>query len=298
MARSHAVPLSASQPLVRIAVGVAAFVTLASSGPVGAQVTTGDSFQWSGRIPAGATLSIRTVDGNIAVTPATGDQADIHGEQHDERSGAHALVFQMIKDGDNVTVCAYDPDTGSCSANGLSSGSHRGRWERTARAFFTVRVPSGVKLVSKTGDGRIEIRGPAGGAEVNAGSGDGDIRIEDATGAVNASTGDGSINIATSVGPVNASTGDGSVEVRVGSLPRPQDMRIRTGNGSITMYLPSAFAGELDVHSGDGHIDSDFPLQVNGRLDSNRIHATIGTGGTTRIDLSTGDGNVRLIQSH
>jgi hypothetical protein len=290
VAKLHAVPL----PLVRIAAWLAAAATLAGGAPASAQITTGDSFQWSGHIPAGATLSIRTVDGNIAVTPASGDQADIHGERHDDRPGDRPLVFQMIKDGDNVTVCAYDPDNGSCSADGLSSRSHHGRWERTARAFFTVKVPAGVKLVTRTGDGRIEIRGPAGGAEINAGSGDGEVRIEDATGAVTASTGDGSISIATSVGPVNATTGDGSVEVRVASMPHPQDMRIRTGDGSITLYLPSTFAGELDAHTGDGHIDSDFPLQVNGRLDSNRIHATIGSGGSTRIDLSTGDGDIRL----
>ena len=290
MTTLRAVPLS----LLRITVSLGVAGTLAGGAPVMAQTTTGDSFQWSGKIPAGATLTIRTVDGNIGVTPATGDQADIHGEQHYDRPGDRALVFQMIKDGDNITVCAYAPDNGSCSANGMSSGSHYGRWESTARAFFTVRVPAGVKLVTKSGDGRIEIRGPAGGAEITAGTGDGDVRIEDATGPVTALTGDGSVSIATSVGPVNASTGDGSVEVRVASLPHPQDMRIRTGDGSITLYLPSTFAGELDAHTGDGHIDSDFPLQVNGRLDSNRIHATIGTGGTTRIDLSTGNGDVKL----
>jgi hypothetical protein len=264
--------------------------------PAAAQTTTGDSFQWAGRMPAGATLRIFTVDGEIGVTPATGDQADVHGEQRD-RSGGRSLVFQMIKDGDNVTVCAFDPDEGSCSSSGASNGSHHGHWERTARGFFTVKIPPGVRLDTRTGDGRIDIRGAPGGAEVVASSGDGDIRIADATGPVDASSGDGRIEIATSVGPVNAKTGDGQVEVRVGSLPHPQDMRIHTGDGSITLYLPSNFAGELDAHTGDGHIDSDFPLNVSGRLDSGRIRATLGSGGTTRLELSTGDGDVHLRQS-
>lgn len=273
-----------------------AVTALAAGEPAGAQTTTGDSFQWAGRIPAGATLRIYSVDGEIGVTPATGDQAEVHGEQRN-RSGGRSLVFQMLKDGDNVTVCAYDPDAGSCSSSGTSDGSHHGHWEQTARGFFTVKIPAGVKLVTRTGDGRIDIRGASGGAEVIASSGDGDIRITDATGAVTASSGNGRIEIATSVGPVNARTGDGQVEVRVGSMPHPEDMRIHTGDGSITMYLPSTFSGELDAHTGDGHIESDFPLNVSGRLDSGHIRATLGSGGTTRLELSTGNGDVHLRQS-
>lgn len=259
-----------------------------------AQTTTGDSFQWAGRIPAGATLRIYTVDGEIGVTPATGDQAEVRGERHDDGPAEHALVFQMLKDGDNVTVCAYDPDGGSCSTSGASNASHHGHWNRTARGFFTVKIPAGVRLVTQTGDGRIDIRGAAGGAEVSAASGNGDIRVADATGVVTARSGNGRIDIATSVGPVNATTGNGAIEVRVGSMPHPENMRIHTGNGSITLYLPSTFNGELEAHTGDGHVDSDFPLQVNGRLDTGHIQATLGSGGPARVELSTGDGDVRL----
>ena len=288
--------LASPIPFLETAAWLVAAATIAVGASAGAQATP-SSFQWAGKVPAGATLRILTVDGEIAVTPAAGDQAEVHGELRSERSGERPLVFQMLKDGDNVTVCAYDPDEGSCSADGVSNGSHHGHWSRTNRAYFTVQVPAGVRLVTRTGDGRIDIREAAGGADVVASSGDGEIRIEGATGAVTASTGDGPITIATSVGPVNASTGDGAVEVRVASLPHPQDMKIRTGDGSITMYLPSSFSGELDAHTGDGHIDSDFPLQVSGRLDRNHVRATIGGGGSTRIELSTGDGNIRLQQS-
>jgi hypothetical protein len=235
-----------------------------------------------------------TVDGEITVTPASGDQAEVHGERRDSRRGDRALAFKMLQDGANVTVCAYDPDYGSCDTDGVSGRSHQGRWERTARASFDVKLPAGVKIVTRSGDGNIDIRGAQGGAEVSASTGDGGIRIEGATGAVRASTGDGPVTIATSVGPVNASSGDGSVEVRVATMPNPQDMRIHTGDGTITLYIPATFGGEIEAHTGDGRIESDFPLQVSGRMDSNHIRATIGSGGTTRIELSTGDGDVHL----
>jgi hypothetical protein len=287
-------------PVIQAAVWLVAVATLGAGAPAAAQTTTGDSFQWAGRIPAGATLRILTVDGEIAVSPATGDQAEVRGQRRNNRyngSSERALVFQMLKDGDNVTVCAYDPDGGSCNTDDVSGGSHHGHWHQTGHADFTVTIPAGVRLVARSGDGRVDIRGAAGGAEVAASTGDGEIMVEGATGPVRASTGDGRITIGTSVGPVNASTGDGSVEVRVASLPQPQDMKITTGDGSITLYLPSSFGGQLEAHTGDGHIESDFPLQVSGRLDTGHLRATLGAGGPTRIELSTGDGDVHLRQS-
>ena len=286
--------MTARMRLHTIAACLAALAALAPRSPAAAQTTTGNSFQWTGRIPAGAIIRVFTADGEITVTPANGDQAEVHGERRDDRPGYRALAFKMLQDGANVTVCAYDPDYGSCSADGVSGESHRGHSERTARASFDVKLPAGVKIITKSGDGNVDIRGAPGGADVSASTGDGEIRIEGATGAVTASTGNGPVTIATGVGPVNASSGDGPIEVRVGTMPHPQDMRIRTGDGPITLYIPSTFGGELDAHTGDGHIESDFPLQVSGRMDPSHVRATIGSGGTTRIELSTGDGDVHL----
>jgi hypothetical protein len=43
----------------------------------------------------------------------------------------------------------------------------------------------------------------------------------------------------------------------------------------------------------NGHVSSDFPMTVNGRISPRRITATIGRGGM-RLDLSTTNGSIEL----
>jgi hypothetical protein len=285
---------------------VATCAALASAAAAGAQVTTGATFDWSGRVPAGATLRVYSVDGAITVSRATGDQVEVHGERrysHDDRWDEHHrgegerpagadMVFERVQDGNDVTICGYEVDEGSCSTTGVHGRSHHGHWRPTPSADFTVRVPAGVRIALGTGDGRIDVRGAS--SEVSASTGDGEISVNEVGGPVRASTGDGAIYVSAVAETIEARTGDGNVEVHMASPPRPQDMRFSTGDGTVTIYLPANFAGELDAHTGDGHIDSDFPLEMQGRLEGPHVRGTIGGGGPTRLLVTTGDGDVRL----
>ncbi len=251
-----------------------------------------NSFDWSGRMPAGATLRIADFDGPIHVSASTDGQVEVHGER---RSGRGPVVFERIQSGEDVTVCAYRRDEGSCSARGMHEESHwHHGWHehgQSPTAEFTVRIPPDVHLATSTGDGAIDIRGAG---DVVASSGDGEISVEGVRGAVDASSGDGPIQITTSGGPVNASTGDGDIEVRLAAVAGARDMRFSTGDGRITLYVPAAFGGEIDADTGDGEVVTDFPLRVEGRLDPHHVRATFGSGGGPRITLSTGDGNIEL----
>jgi len=252
----------------------------------GAQGTAINSFDWSGHLPAGATLTIANFDGEIAISPATGDVADVHGQR--EPGGREDIVFERIGSGSDVTVCAYVRDEGSCSMRGVHS---HGDNDRTS-ASFVVHVPSGVRVRGSTGDGRIDVRGV--GADVDASTGDGDVSVTDVHGPVHVSTGDGRVTIQAVEGPANVMTGDGDVEVHLKSVPGGRDMHFSTGNGRVSLYLPATFSGELDATTGDGQIDSDFPLRVTGHLDPNHVRATIGSGDGGLIRVSTGDGDVEL----
>jgi hypothetical protein len=261
-----------------------------------AQVTTSPTFDWTGPMPAGSILRLYTADGPITVTRSQGNQVVVHGEQQREhyssRSSSGPIVYERLQDGDNVTICAYEQDEGSCSDHGLRDRSHHRSWDHSPSAELRVELPAGIRLVAGSGDGEVSVRGA--GSDVDASTGDGDITIEETAGPVKASTGDGKIWVSAASGPVDASTGDGSIEVRMGVVSHPRDMHFSTGDGSVTVYVPAAFAGELDAHTGDGHIESDFPLELHGRLDEQHIHTMIGGGGSTRLSISTGDGDIRL----
>jgi hypothetical protein len=269
-----------------------------------AQITAGETFDWSGRLPPGATLRVYSVDGSITVSRASGDQVVVHGQRgrtyddswhhrrQEDQSGPRAIAFERVQDGDNVTICAYEQGDGSCDIHGVRGRNRDQSWGPHWSADFTVQLPADIKVALGTGDGEVMVRGA--GSEVSASTGDGDITIDQTSGPVRASSGDGKIVVSAAAGPVDASTGDGNIEVRMASVPHPGDMHFRTGDGSVTIYLPSTFAGELDAHTGDGQIESDFPLEINGRLEASHVRASIGGGGLARITVSTGDGDVRL----
>jgi DUF4097 and DUF4098 domain-containing protein YvlB len=282
----------------------------ATSMQAGAQVDAA-TFDWSGAVPAGATLHIDNVDGNIRVTGTTGSQAKVHGERTHVLSGGRALRFQVVKSGDDITICAYYPH-GMCDARGAHGGEgfHVELGGHSPSADFTVELPAGVKVAASSGDGSIDVQGA--GADVNASSGDGDITVSGATGdvkansgdgsitienalrAVTAHTGDGSISISAAAGPVEATSGDGNVQVHMAKEVSPGDIDLHTGDGSITIFLASAFGGQIDASTSDGSIESDMPLALSGRMDPRHLRGTVGSGGDVRLRIRTGDGDIRI----
>jgi Putative adhesin len=272
------------------------------------------TFDWSGAIPAGGTLHLADVDGNIRVTATTSNQAKVHGERTHVRSGERALVFQVVTSGSDVTVCALHRD-GECDQSGAHSRDHD-HWENygeSPRADLTVELPAGVRLaahtgdggidikdagadvVAKSGDGTITIAGAAG--TVDARSGDGDITLSGVKGSATAHTGDGNIQVSAGTAPVKLTSGDGRIEVHVGATGDGQSVSAHTGDGSITVYLPASFVGEVEATTGDGRLQSDFPLTIDGgRMDGHHLRGTVGTASvnSARVTLSTGDGDVEL----
>jgi hypothetical protein len=283
----------------------------ASAQSAGAQVDAA-TFDWSGAVPAGATLHIYSVDGNIRVTGTSTGQAKVHGERTHVRSGGRALVFQVVKDGNDVTVCAFYPH-GSCDARGVhgEEGYHVGfPGEPSPSVDFTVELPAGVKFNASSGDGSIDVRGA--GADVAVTSGDGDISVSGATGdvkansgdgsitienaqrAVTAHTGDGAISIASASGPVEATSGDGDVHLRMAKVVNPGDINLHTGDGSVTIFVASAFGGEIDASTSDGSVESEMPLALSGHMDPRHLRGTVGSGGDVRLNIRTGDGDIRI----
>ena len=97
------------------------------------------------------------------------------------------------------------------------------------------------------------------------------------------------------LGGVRLHTGDGSIVYRAQpGVAMADDWDITTGDGSVSLYLPSDFGAELDAHTGDGSIRND--LTVDGaRADTNRrtVKGRLGAGGK-QLRIRTGDGSIRL----
>jgi hypothetical protein len=255
---------------------------------------------WSGKMAPGTTLRVLDMRGAIHVTPASGDEATVDGETDASPNDRHPVVLDVHADGPTVTICIYRKDIDRCAAGGVHGddvdmdSDNDGGGRRDA-ADITVHLPKGVRIQVVSGNGRVDVTDA--GADVSASSGNGDVTVRDAAGRVTVRSGNGRVEVTTSGGPVSASTGNGEIDVRMGRVTQDSDMHFSTGNGTITITLPAAYAGELDASTGHGTIASDFPLQVIGRLSREHVHAQIGTGGGARLRLETGNGDLVLRKS-
>jgi len=102
-------------------------------------------------------------------------------------------------------------------------------------------------------------------------------------------------------------TGDGSVRVQIDpDTVMTGHWDLTTGDGSVTLTLPSAFNAELDAETRDGSVRSSHPLLDDGRderkegegSDDRRerrriLRSKMGDGGKT-LRIRTGDGTIRI----
>lgn len=270
----------------------------------GQERTSDDLFTWSGRVASGSTLGIKHFNGPIDVREGTGDRVEFRAERRSRRSSE--LSFEVQNESDGVTLCGVWRGRSACD-----SGRNRGwDWEDgPPSSRLTVVLPKGVRLRATTGNGDVTVDKASNDVEIRSGNGDvrvtltagmvdvstgnGELEIDGATGPVKANTGNGRVYVLTSTGPVTARTGNGEIDVRMKTLTGSSDMQFVTGNGSITVALPSNFNGEIEASTGNGEFRSDFPVQIIGRLNPRHVRGTIGSGGRL-IKMTSGSGRLEL----
>jgi DUF4097 and DUF4098 domain-containing protein YvlB len=203
-------------------------------------------------VPSTYNVDLDTAGGHIEV-------ADLSGEVRANTSGGH-MTFGNI-DG---------------SINADTSGGH-----------IELRGSSGTVDVHTSG-GHIEIGEVEG--TVRADTSGGHITIERAGAEVTANTSGGSIRVREVMGTINASTSGGSVEARISEQPRG-DCSLRTSGGSITVYLASDVAVDLDAEAGWGGVSLD--MEVTGTVKKGAVRGTI-NGGGPKLVLRTSAGGIDI----
>jgi DUF4097 and DUF4098 domain-containing protein YvlB len=293
---------------IRASILLAALVALPASS--GAQTLLGrnDSvFTWSGPLRAGALLTVKNHNGPIDVRPGSGSQVELRAEKR-TRYGNHQDVAFDVETGSNgdVTICSTLRDNNPCDEN-------RGGWNndngRSVTVAMTLLVPSGARVRVSTGNGAVSVERVGGevaassgngrvsvmntNGAVRASTGNGDVVVRDAKGAVRVSTGNGRVAVSTTQGPVEAHSGNGDIDVQMAAVQPSEDMTFSTGSGDVRVTLPSGYNGDLEASTGNGTIESDFDLKLEGRMSPRRIRARIGSGGA-RLRLTTGNGGLEV----
>jgi hypothetical protein len=255
-----------------VALALSATTAAAQAQPA---TTTGDRFDWSGNVPAGAWIVVRSANGPISVKAASGRSAGITGVKRAERGGDPAYVrftSTPLANG-GILVCALWGEDSDCTENGYHSHNDDNHGRRAnVEVEFTVSLPSGVNV-------RV--------ASVN-----GDVEVAGATAEVSASTVNGEVRAASSGGPVEANTVNGDVRASMRTVGTGE-LNYKTVNGSIELELPASLNADVELRTVNGGFETDFPMTLSGRVSPRRLTGKIGSGGRD-LRATTVNGSIKL----
>jgi hypothetical protein len=225
-------------------------------------------------------LHIETSDANIRVT--TWDQNTIAAKVITSRYkiGEGGIRIDERQNGNSIEIELRYPH----HYIGFDWGNHR--------VDIVIQMPREGNVNLRTGDGRIDVAGLKG--EMDLHSGDGSENLDNVDGKLHATTGDGHIEANGRFDELELKSGDGHVDVRAGTgSSLASNWRLETGDGSVSLAVPSNFAADVDLHTSDGHIDLDMPVSTEGKIRENDIHGKINGGGSL-LTIHTGDGSIHL----
>jgi hypothetical protein len=253
-------------------------------------------------------LRLTTFDGSIEIQSWDKPDVSIDIEKRGAtREAVDGLEVVSSQQGNRIELEVKRPRTETFHGFGFS---------HSASARLIVSVPHDTNVIAKSGDGSIRVERVSGRLELRTGdgsirandvggelildTGDGSVNVEGAHGRLEIDTGDGGVNVAGRLTAVKLHTGDGSIVYRAEpGTEMAENWDITTGDGGVTLYLPSGFSAELDAHTGDGSIRNDLGIvggpEAEGDRHENRrtLKGRLGDGGK-QIRIRTGDGTIRL----
>ena len=245
-------------------------------------------------------LHLTTFDGSIEIRAGEDRHVTIEIEKRGPtQEELDKLQVDVKQDGDRIDVEVKRP------AHEIAFG-----WGMTPTARLIVTMPKAGNVVAKSGDGSIRIERVTGRLELRTGdgsikangiggdvtlqTGDGSVALDGFTGRLDLQTSDGSVTVAGQPDVAKVHTGDGSITFRAESgAVMKDDWSFSTGDGSVSLYLPSDFSAELDASTGDGSVHSELPVSGNDGQERKALHGQVGQGGKV-LKVRTGDGAIRL----
>src|SRR5215218_218510 len=120
-----------------------------------------NSFRWQGRLAEGSWIRVKNLNGSITVQRGAGERVDVQASKSWKRGDPDDVRFEVVRDGENVTICALWYDRSSCDAESYNIRSSVRRMNDVA-VEITVRLPAGVRINAQTINGSVAINGAEG----------------------------------------------------------------------------------------------------------------------------------------
>jgi hypothetical protein len=189
-------------------------------------------------------------------------------------------------------------------------GFHVGMAHHEPRVW--VETPGEVDLEARTSDGALKVYGVNGTMALRTSDGavdvsdvsgavrlvssDGSIRVHNVTGTLESRSSDGHVSIDGKLSAVQVHTSDGNLELTLAEGSQlTTSSRVEASDGSVRIRLPKTLAADLDIHTGDGHIECQLPLTMSGYNSGggHNIRGRLNNGGAP-LTIHTSDGNVTV----
>lgn len=257
-----------------------------------------ENFHHSYALKTGGKLAVENFNGSVEIVGWEKDQVEINGVTYAPTQSMLAQVrVEITASADSVRVRVAKPDfrTGNMGAR------------------MTIQVPRKVELDRiQSSNGALKasnIEGP-----VRMRTSNGTARVNNLTGSLEITTSNGAIEVRdlkgdgilrTSNGRVTAdgvrggldiTTSNGAIAAELLELRSSHGMRFQTSNGSISLRLPASANARLTASTSNSTISTDFDLLLKGgEISKRRMSGTLGSGGPS-IDLSTSNGNIRVLK--
>jgi DUF4097 and DUF4098 domain-containing protein YvlB len=215
---------------------------------------------------------------------------EVHGVPGNTISARVIAAGYTIGPGD-VTVTAQQ--TGDSVFLQVKTPNRHIHFNFNNRALHVeVSVPQSTTLDLTSSDGSIQVSNIK--SEARLSTSDGSIHVDNLEGSLRAHTSDGSIEVRGRFDLLDLSTSDGHITADVWKGSHmSSDWNLHSSDGSIALRLPDDFTAFLDAWTSDGHIDLQLPVEVNGRVEKNRVRGKIHGGGPA-LQVHTSDGSITL----
>ncbi len=177
----------------------------------------------------------------------------------DSEASAAIMATQVLIDGSGGQVHANGPQTGENSSWSVS---------------YEIFVPQTTDLTLKTSNGAIT--------------------ISDVRGNLHFDVNNGAVRLQRVAGDVSGTTVNGAIQAELaGGTWEGRQFEVGTHNGAVTVTTPSSYSAHIRAETGNGRIQSDFPLPLAGNPRSQNQDFNLGAGGPL-IHITTGNGAIRL----
>lgn len=122
----------------------------------------------------------------------------------------------------------------------------------------------------------------------------GGITISDVRGQIHFDGQNGGVRLKRVAGDVSGTTVNGGLQVELaGPMWEGRQMDVSTHNGGVTLTMPSSYSAHIQAETGNGRIESDFPMPLEAATRPKRLDLNLGSSGPL-IHVTTVNGGVRL----